>query len=402
VLSSFLRLTTLALALLVALSVRAATLAQAVDAALALERQQARAEALRREGAAVREQAASLVAQDPALRVKHLSDRFNDDAGAVEWEAMVDLPLWLPGQRDARTAVADAAEQGADRLEVLLRWEMAGRLRESAWAAALAEAGLQQAALALESARTLEGEVEKRTRAGELARMDLLLARQESLSRELEWQAARATHVEALARYRELSGLDDLPDPLVEPLTDQRELPEGHPRLLVADGRVARARSERDRVRGEQRANPVLSLGGKRQRGSYGEATQDLLSLELTLPLGLASQAAPRLAGAELELTERASERQRTLLDLRQALLQARLAQSSAQQALGTARRQQTLAAEALALRRRAFELGETGLTQLLQARQKSLAAELDLRLRALEQGQAVAQLNQALGVIPQ
>jgi hypothetical protein len=77
---------------------QAGTLAQAVGAALALEQQGGRAEGLRGEAAAVRTQADSLAADDPTLRVKYLSDRFNRNDGAAEWEAMVDLPLWLPAR----------------------------------------------------------------------------------------------------------------------------------------------------------------------------------------------------------------------------------------------------------------------------------------------------------------
>jgi outer membrane protein TolC len=55
-----------------------------------------------------------------------------------------------------------------------------------------------------------------------------------------------------------------------------------------------------------------------------------------------------------------------------------------------------------LRLTRRGFELGESDLFTLLQARAQALAAERDLRLRRLELGRATARFNQALGVIPE
>jgi len=108
------------------------TLAEAIAAAVTRADQGPRAQALRQQGLAVRAQADSLVAQDPALRVKHLSDRLNDDTGYYEWEAMVDLPLWLPGQRSARRALADALGIQASALERYLRRELAGRVRPEA------------------------------------------------------------------------------------------------------------------------------------------------------------------------------------------------------------------------------------------------------------------------------
>ncbi|QVL47317.1 MAG: hypothetical protein KFB96_16570 [Thiocapsa sp.] len=124
-------------------SASATTLAEAVGAALALAEQTPRVTAARREADAIRTQAGSLVAQDPALRVKYLSDELTEGGGANEWEAMVDLPLWLPGQRGARREVAGALDTQAGALERLLRWEMAGRVRQAAWEAAFAEGRLR-------------------------------------------------------------------------------------------------------------------------------------------------------------------------------------------------------------------------------------------------------------------
>ncbi|NCC41628.1 MAG: TolC family protein, partial [Gammaproteobacteria bacterium] len=154
----------------------AMTLGEAVTRALHLAEQAPRVAAVRREAAATRTQATSLVAEDVALRLKSISDRLTEDQGANEWEAMVDLPLWLPGQRDARQAIAGALDTQSVALERLLRWEMAGLVRETSWETALAGGRLRQAELALEAARALETTVDKRTRGGELARVELLQA----------------------------------------------------------------------------------------------------------------------------------------------------------------------------------------------------------------------------------
>ena len=68
---------------------------------------------------------AGLIAADPALRLKGLSDRMTENDGAYELEAMVDMPMWLPGQRSARIAVAESLGMRADALQRLLRWEAA-------------------------------------------------------------------------------------------------------------------------------------------------------------------------------------------------------------------------------------------------------------------------------------
>jgi len=387
--------------LLYACASQAGTLGQAVDAALALDQQAGRPQALRGESTAVRAQADSLVADDPALRVKYLSDRFNRNDGATEWEAMVDLPLWLPGQRDARRAVAASLGVRADALEGYLRWELAGRVREAAWDAAIAGGRLRQAEEALAAARRLETNVGKRVQTGDLAQVDLLTARQETLAMEVEREAATQDLARAMERYLLLTGQAELPTPLAEPALPAAELPADHPGLLAAEASVRQARAERERARNERRANPTLSLGGKHWRDGRGADDRDALQLEIGIPFGLGSQAAPRIAAAERAYTDSEAERARARRELDEALGLARTAYEGTHAVLAVASRRQALASEALAQVERGFELGEIDLNSLLRSRENAREAQLDLELKRLEQGRAAARLNQALGVVP-
>jgi outer membrane protein TolC len=389
---------------------RAATLAEAVTAALGIEQQASRVTALRAEGDATRRQASSLIAGDLALRVKTVTDAATGDAGAYELEAMLDVPLWMPGQRGARQAVAQAMGAQADALVRLLRWEMAGRVREVTWAAALAQGRLRQAGAALDSAKSLERDTDKRVRAGELARVDLLVAQQETLAREVDIQAAQFDFDRAIQTYVDLTGLPALPEPLeerpeprVSALAETAaELPADHPLLADTDSAVAQARAERGRVQTDRHGNPVLSLGGKRVRDGRDAISADALQLEVSIPFGLAGQSAPALARAERGYTERVTERQRSRLAAEQTLHDARLEVLGGADALAVAQRRQSVTQEAAALVRRAFDLGEAELTALLQAQERVRQASLHLELRRLEQGRAAARLNQALGVVPQ
>jgi outer membrane protein TolC len=80
----------------------------------------------------------------------------------------------------------------------------------------------------------------------------------------------------------------------------------------------------------------------------------------------------------------------------------AALGRRGAAAALQVAERRAGLAAAALAVAERAFELGETDLAERLRAERRAREANLDLALRRAEQGQALARLNQALGIIPE
>lgn len=380
----------------------AGTLVEAIASAVARADQAPRAEALRRQGRAVRGQADSLAADDPALRVKYQGDQLTSDTGYNEWEAAVDLPLWLPGQRAARRALAETLGLRADALERYLLWDMAGRVRESAWAAALAEGRMRHAEHILEDTRALERNVARRVAAGELAQLDLLLARQETLAAEVALQSAQAERDSARQRFSLLTDQQDLPSPLEEQIAPVTDLASDHPGLAATEASVAQARAQRDRAGTERRANPTLSLGGKRTQDSrYADPDTSLL-LEVRIPFGLGSQAAPRLAEAELGYTETLAERKRLHQELGTGIKLGDTTYRAAKATLSAAQRQQDLAAQALALVKRGFDLGEIDLAALLRERTKAQEAALNLDVRRIELGRAAALLNQALGVVPE
>jgi len=439
-----------------------ATLAEAVAAALEQAGQLIRTDALRGEADAVRRQAGAWTAANPALRLKGLSDRFTGDDGAYEVEALLELPLWLPGQRRARLKLASSLGLRAEALARLLRWEVAGAVRDAVWAAKLAEVQLQQANAAYEAARGLESVVAKRYNAGELARLDLLTAQQETLARQAELTAARADWEQAKAAYVQITGRLQLPEPpnwpSAPPITAGQEagadsdayfdayfdrgqgaraysnddqaagayqvggdrlgsqrlgsdgmasngiggLPKDHPLLAEADAALARARAEREQVVSDRRGNPILSLGGRRTRDARAFPDDDALQLELSIPFGLASQSAPEIAASERQVTERLAELHRMRREAERELVAAVLGRRGAADALQVAERRASLAADALSVAQRAFDLGETDLAERLLAERRAREANLDLALRRAEQGQALARVNQALGMIPQ
>jgi outer membrane protein TolC len=386
----------------------AVSLGEAVERALTLAEQGQRVDAQRAVGTALRQQARGLLAEQPALRVKLLSDQLTGDQGAYEVEAMLDLPLLLPGQRSARLALADATGAAAEQLRTLLHWEMAGVVRELVWQAALAEGRLRQAEAALAAAEALQATVAKRQAAGELAQLDLLLARQDTLAQQSELAAARTDHAEATAAYRAFTGLSELPVPLTETpaaattAVDDTGVPPMHPLLTSLEQGLARARAERGRVSADRRGNPLLSLGVKHARADRFAPEDDALQLELSLPLGLRSASAPALAEAEQGVTAGLAELQQARRELARDIAAASAVAAGAEQQIAAARERLDVTERALNLARRAFDLGEGDLGALLRAEGRAREARLELALRQLARGRASARLNQALGVLPQ
>jgi outer membrane protein TolC len=359
-------------------------------------------DAIHRQGDALRRQASSLLADDPAVTLRHENDAWTDSNGFRSWEGGLDLPLWLPGQRGRRGEVASATDLEADAVGRLQYWRVAGEIRDLLWSLGIAETELALARQAEDSAAVLENDVDKRFRAGELARTDLIMAQKETLARQSERVAAQAALDTLVQQYRTWTGLTELPVDIEETAAKTEQIAEDHPALAAAGLGVARARARRNQVQGEKRANPVLTLGGKSERPVSGASYDTSLTVELHVPLGTKSQAAVKTADAERDLTQASIELAGVKRDLDTGLQNARVERDTAGRSLQLAQRQQALAAEGLRLTQRAFELGESDLFTLLTARAQALSAQRDVRLRRLELGRATARYNQALGVIPE
>ena len=377
------------------------SLADAVSAAFARHPEASLAEARRELGQALGTRANQPLAGDPVFNLKYQTDALGSDNGYREWEGGVALPLWWPGQRSTRHREAERTLASADALARAKKLEVAGEVRERLWGLALARSAQKEAQLAYDSAKELERDINRRVEAGELPRSDLLLAKKETLGREDDLRQASNRARQAEELFKRYTGLEEVSAVQAETLTDSLELSEQHPLLNLASIDAERSRAHRDRVATDRRAGSSLWVGGKSTRDLSGGSYDSAVGLEIAIPLGTRAHAAPALAQAEEALTEALARQNRARRELQEALAAARLERQRTEEALERAARRQSLADESLRLSRRAFELGETDLVRLLQARSDALAAHHDLEVRRLEVCQAVARLNQILGVIP-
>lgn len=384
-------------------SVQAApSLAEIVKAATARNPGLELADAERGIADALRLKAEQPFADAPSANLKYQTDAIGSDLGYREWEGGVDLPLWLPGQSDHYAREAERGLAVSDSIDDAKRLEIAGEVRERLWAVAIARSEVAQNRSALEVAKGLLNDVQRRVEAGELPRSDRLLAEKEALLLQEAVQQASIRTTQAERLFNRYTGLD-------APAVSEREAPPAevalspeHPQLRLAKRRMDQARAHRDRVSGERRRGPNLWVGGKSVKAATGAGHDSAVGVELTMPFGSGAHTAPALAEAEAALTQAQIEYNGTRLALEDTLTQARLELERANAALEQTARRRTLAEESLELSRRAFDLGETDLVRLLQAQADALSARHDYEIRQLEYGQALARLNQALGVIPQ
>ncbi|MCB1874778.1 MAG: TolC family protein [Chromatiales bacterium] len=344
----------------------------------------------------------SLLAGAPAISLRYQNDTLGSDDGLQEWETGLELPLWNPGQREARRGLAEGTRSDANAQNQTLRWEIAGQLRDRLWAWELAELRADLAERAVQSALALEADVKKRVELGELPRTDLLLASEETLARRTEHADALAAAQEAATHYQALTGRSELPADRREiAAADTPSLSDTHPLLAQGRASVAKARAERDVARSERRENPSLTLGSRHEKPLRGAGYDNSIGITLRLPLGSSAHEAAPLAAAETGVTEAELELAQLHHRLETDLQTAALRLDQGKQTLKLARQAQSLATESLRLARVAFQAGESDLVSLLRARDRALSAERALRERELELNRYVAQLNQAAGVLP-
>jgi outer membrane protein TolC len=380
----------------------ALTLSEAVDAALAVVPGQGLPEARRLEGEAIRRQAGGLFADDLAITLDHYNDGIGSSDGAREWEVAVKAPIWLPGQRAARRAVAEAALDQAQALSRSRRWQAAGEVRERLWSVVITRARVEHEERALADVRRLEEAVARRVAAGESPRSELLLAQRETLLQETALLAAKSARDIAQADWRYYTGLEDIPSDYLEAQAEARTVDETHPGLALHIAAAARAAAAREQARSERRDNPVLSLGARRERDDGTDPWNDAIALGIEVPFGLPAQSAPAIAAAEYAMTEAQVARLQALRTLEEEARRAAAELEHTRTALATVRRAGEIAAESLRLAQAAYDVGEEDLFKLLQVRARALEAEWTVRRMELAEGQDLARYNQALGIVPQ
>lgn len=386
-------------------TVHAASLRALLDRAWTNNPQAQTLQAKRAESAAQSLAADSLLPGAPAVILSQRTDQLQRDAGQRESYLGLALPLWLPGQRDARQNQAQTSINALEAAIDALRLKLAGELREAIWQIKRADAQALLDAERVQTARALAEDVAKRVQAGELAKTDLNLAQN-------EWRSAQATQLQnrivllqaqqALATLTgvPLLGTADLPEDSAENV-QAKPLQDSHPLLEEARLVVALAQAQVRVVSESRRDQPELELGTFRERGNQSERYNNSIALSLRIPLATAARNQPLASAAQTALTSAQEEYKRLRLTLEYQQQQAEQALLGADQLQDLARQQRSAAQENLSLIQKAFNLGEGDLFALLRARAAAFDAEQNFQQQTIAQALARARLNQAQGVLP-
>lgn len=356
-------------------------------------------EGQRRRAEADRSVASSLWAAPPSLALSHRDDRLQSNAGRRETEIGVAVPLWLPGQRAARASTAEAAAAQAQAAEQSARLRLAGDLRETAWQLAALQAELAQADTQAQSLKQLADDVERRVRAGDLARADALAAQAERLSAAAQQADVQQRLQAARSRWTLLTGLTAAPDPSSDAATEAPTAT--HPELLLAAQSTELARQRVELMRRSRRDAPELTVGVRQDTPGRAESSQGSLVVGLRLPLGTDDRNRPLEAAALAELDVAQTHEQRLRERVDSDIIAARDAQRSAQAQLDAETTRARLLRERATLIDKSFRAGETPLPDLLRALAAAAQADSAAARQTAALGLARARLQQALGLLP-
>ena len=385
---------------LVASTAQAASLRDAVEKAW--QRQPA-AQALgyrTEELAARRDAVSAFTPAPPSLVLRQRTDRLNSNTGTREAEVELAVPLWLPGQRDRETAVVSAEQAQLQGASAAAKWKLAGEVREVYWQARLADVELIVARRRLDDAVTLAADVERRVRAGDLARTDFNQAKAVE-------QSARAALAEAEVRafkgrqsFTLLTGFEDLPRDEEGAAPDSLVL-ENHSLLRQLDQTAATADARLRLASDIKRDNPELAFTYRRERAIATEPFDNSVGLSIRIPFATDGRNRPRIAAANADLIEARTTYQRERGRLEADIAVSRREVQQTQTALALAQERLRLSAETDQLLGKAFTLGEIDLATRLRVAAERYAAEADVARSQLEARRAVSRLNQAMGVLP-
>jgi len=375
------------------------TLQQAVDSAWRRAPIARTLEARQDEAAAARGLAGSWLAVNPTLGLSQRNDTGASGRDQRESDLSVSTSIWLPHQKQARETLAErSTEEIAAQLSAT-RLEIAGLVRSRLWEAAAARVMLDEREGHVQHLEQLAEEVQRRVKAGDLARSDALLAEQEVLAARVQVLHARTAAADALARYRVLTGLTELPALEPEPLHDT-DAP-ANPRLQAAQASEGRARASLRLAEASRAAPPTVALSVRREDERTLREPARSIGIALQIPLGSAGRNRSIEAQASTVIATAAAEAAQVHASAAADVEVARERLSNTRLALATANARAAALHEHTALFAKAFQHGERGLAELLRSHALTHEADVAVAQQRVALGLAHASLNQALGILP-
>jgi outer membrane protein, heavy metal efflux system len=345
--------------------------------------------------------ARSLLPAAPAISLRHQSDAVGSHRGEREWEAELEMPIWLSGQRTARTNIANNIQTTLDMGKESLELRVAGLVRDVIWDIKYNEQTALLYLASVDEAQQIEQDVSERVKAGELAKTDFMYAQNEtlkaraiSLKADAEWQHAKF-------RYVSLTGLNEMPSQPEEPLSTIAEITRQHPFLKEMQSKMQTAEGERTLAAIQSRDNPQLIVSTRGIRGGFDTTTNQSIGLKVRIPFESKGRSATAIAKAETSMANVMAENQQLMLEMNAALHEVEHNLTVTESELALVNQQSEIAQSSYDLAKKAFSFGETDLVNLIRIKAQAFDAKRAVISTNIQLQWAIARYNQAVGVLP-
>ncbi len=174
-----------------------------------------------------------------------------------------------------------------------------------------------------------------------------------------------------------------------------------HPQIQALRAKSLSAKSAAALARVQSRGNPELTLLQTRDRTGRGEGSNGTVTLGIRFPLGNSDKHRAAIATAGAEQTEAEAMAEREQERLNASVRSARAAVNAAQVVLSAATERARLAAETRDFFDKSFQLGETDLPTRLRVELEAATAQRDQARARIDVQHAIANLRQAMGLLP-
>lgn len=376
------------------------SLREVLEKTTARSPQQAILAAQQYEVMAKKKMADSTLPLSPSVSLLHQNDTLGSGRNERDWQAQLELPIWLPQQKNARAKVADFSASSLDVNTEQLQLQVAGVLRDAVWTIALNRNDVELHQQKLTISEKLEADIQKKFQAGEVAKTDLMLVQQETLLAHKNLIRAEAELMHAHFRYSQLTGLNEIPETLEEGQSSLVDFNQS-PQWRSAEAKVALAQSERDLSAVERRENPHIIFNARSSQGAFDTQYNQSVGVQIRIPLDTEVRSAPILAASEQVYGEAISQRENLRRLLETDLHEAEHNLLVSKKELSIAAQQFDIASNSAELAQKAYQLGELDLLSLLKIRSQAFEAERGYTTRQLQVKWDTARYNQAVGVLP-
>lgn len=318
-------------------------------------------------------------------------------------DAVVQVPLWNIGQRQAQETLAKYAASSAANQNDAVKLKVAGLVRTALWEIALADLSYQQAQAELDMTEQLFAKVKRRVELGDLPRADSLLAQTEVLQKRSVVTLAQAELMHARKRFISITQDVKVPANYQESLCSLKTIQQNHAALTAIDTLIERKQAELSTVKLVGSGQTHVAIGINSDRGNHDPRSNktESFNIAVSMPFGGSAHLEPQIAAVNVELNRLLADREQLVRILEQAHHEAEHNLEVNRVETQIAEQLKSVAEEHLKMTQLSFSVGEIDLIDLLKIQTRTQQAILNAKQRAVMLQRDIALYNQAVGVMP-